>query len=275
MKEYYVYRHIRPDLNLPFYIGIGSIKDSKSHKAEYQRAYSFRKSQRSKFWYKVFEKCHREIEVEIMIEADSWNYIKEKEIEFITLYGRRDLGTGSLVNLTNGGDGTGGYAHKHSPETKLKISASSKGRIVSNETRQNMSNARKNIQISDAAKDRLRNLRKGSTASSETRHKMSLSQKEAWEIGKRKDYVVSDETRAKHSLAMTGKKNTPESNAKRSKAMKGYKFPIEFGLKISMSKKGKSNGREGYKHTQETLDKMSEARTKYWENKHNSKIVKQ
>ena len=41
-----------------------------------------------------------------------------KEIEFIELYGRKDLNKGPLVNFTNGGEGQ--YGRKDSIETKLK-----------------------------------------------------------------------------------------------------------------------------------------------------------
>jgi hypothetical protein len=47
------------------------------------------------------------------------------EEEFITKYGRRDLGTGVLTNLTNGGDGVSGFVR--SEESKAKHSKSTTG----------------------------------------------------------------------------------------------------------------------------------------------------
>ena len=109
-----VYRHIRLDKNEPFYIGIGkSIK----------RAYSTHK--RTVRWKRIIEKYGYEIE--ILFDDLTWEQACEKEKEFIKLYGREDNGTGTLVNLTDGGDGSVGY--KHSQESLLKISAASKGRI--------------------------------------------------------------------------------------------------------------------------------------------------
>lgn len=49
------------------------------------------------------------------------------EIFYIELYGRRDLGTGTLCNLTNGGEGSSGLVH--SDETRRKIGRSNKSKI--------------------------------------------------------------------------------------------------------------------------------------------------
>jgi hypothetical protein len=85
------------DKNEPFYIGIGS--DS-----TYNRAYEIKKSRRNIVWSRITSKS--EIEVEIMLDGLTWDEACEKEIEFIKLYGRLDLGNGILSNLTDGGDGT-------------------------------------------------------------------------------------------------------------------------------------------------------------------------
>lgn len=94
----YLYRHIRLDKNEPFYIGISKKDDN------YTRAFENKEYQRSLFWTKVIAKT--EYEVEILMESTDYEFIKQKEIEFIKLYGRKDLRTGTLVNLTDGGDGT-------------------------------------------------------------------------------------------------------------------------------------------------------------------------
>jgi hypothetical protein len=92
----YVYRHIRLDKNEPFYIGIGS-DDS----GEYSRAYA--KKERNKYWHHITRKV--KYDVEILLEDLSWEEACNKEIEFIKLYGRKDLGLGQLINMTDGGDG--------------------------------------------------------------------------------------------------------------------------------------------------------------------------
>jgi hypothetical protein len=56
------------------------------------------------------------------------------ERRLIKWYGRKDLGTGILRNMTDGGDGTIGY--RHTPESKTKISIANKGRSISVEAQQ-------------------------------------------------------------------------------------------------------------------------------------------
>lgn len=91
----YVYRHIRLDTNTPFYIGVGSDKT-------YFRAMQKSKNKRSVYWQNVIAKT--DYEVEIIIDNVSVEESLVKEIEFIKLYGRADQGTGTLVNLTDGGE---------------------------------------------------------------------------------------------------------------------------------------------------------------------------
>lgn len=88
----YLYRHIRLDTNLPFYIGIG--KDQ-----NYNRAYS--KHNRNKYWNNIVNKT--EYKVQILFEHDDYNFIKIKEKEFISLYGYSK--NGLLCNMTEGGEG--------------------------------------------------------------------------------------------------------------------------------------------------------------------------
>jgi hypothetical protein len=92
----YVYRHIRLDKNEPFYIGIGSDKNGK-----YIRANDINK--RNKFWKNITNKT--KYRVEILFNDLTWEEACEKEIEFISLYGRVDLNNGTLCNMTAGGGG--------------------------------------------------------------------------------------------------------------------------------------------------------------------------
>ena len=90
-----VYRHRRLDTFEVFYIGIGKTE---------KRAYS--KKSRNKWWKNIILKT--EYSVEIIIEDISWKEAQEVEVLLISEYGRRDLGLGNLVNLTNGGEVTQG-----------------------------------------------------------------------------------------------------------------------------------------------------------------------
>lgn len=126
--KYYCYRHIRLDKNEPFYIGIGVKRNQEftSLETEYRRA--FDSYYRSKFWKAIYNKST--ISVEILFESDDYEEIKKKEQEFISLYGRKNLGKGTLVNLTDGGDGSLGW--KPSETTRQKISQSRIGKKYTN-----------------------------------------------------------------------------------------------------------------------------------------------
>jgi hypothetical protein len=104
-SEYCLYRHIRLDKNEVFYIGIGNQK----------RPYS--KFSRNRIWKFITQKS--DYRVDIVLENLTYEEACEKEKEFIKLYGRKDLGLGSLVNLTDGG--TGGTGLKHTDESKEKM----------------------------------------------------------------------------------------------------------------------------------------------------------
>lgn len=99
---YYLYRHIRTDKNTVFYIGISKKYRGSSHNRIYARAYSTNK--RNLFWKSIIKQTP--YRVEIILESDSHSFIITKEKEFIKLYGRQDLNTGILCNLTNGGEET-------------------------------------------------------------------------------------------------------------------------------------------------------------------------
>lgn len=111
---FYIYRHIRPDKNEVFYIGKGSLL-SKGHSKRHED-----KSCRNKWWKHIVEKNNGKYEIEIIFECETEQQINEKEIEFINLYGRKDLGKGTLVNLTDGGDGSLGV--RMSDDAKKRLS---------------------------------------------------------------------------------------------------------------------------------------------------------
>ena len=110
----YVYTHTRLDTNEVFYVGIGT-------QDNYKRA--SRSHNRTNYWNNIVKKCGWK--VDIVFDNLSWEDACKKEIELIKKYGRIDLGTGTLVNLTDGGDGSLGF--KHSEKTKLKMSKTRKG----------------------------------------------------------------------------------------------------------------------------------------------------
>ena len=103
----YVYKHTRGDKNEVFYIGIGTRENRiNSH------------GNRNKHWHNVVNK--HGYTVEIFADNLCWEQAWQLEIMLITRYGRRDRNLGSLVNMTDGGEGIQG--HHHCDSTRLKMS---------------------------------------------------------------------------------------------------------------------------------------------------------
>lgn len=152
-----VYQHLNPKTKEVFYIGIGLHE---------RRAYSFYKCQRSDFWAKYVSK-HGEPIVEIISRPDTYEEAKELEIALIKKYGKRANGTGVLVNLSDGGDGSPGVkpsketiekrsatvrGTKRSLEARMKISAALKGKVRSEQHKENISKAKSGEKASKARK---------------------------------------------------------------------------------------------------------------------------
>ncbi len=106
----YVYTYTRLDKNEIFYVGIGS--DSK-----YKRAKNL--SLRTDYFKKIINKS--KYKLDIILDDLTWDEACLKEIELIALYGRKDLGTGNLVNFTDGGEGRKGSQNKITPVYQIDL----------------------------------------------------------------------------------------------------------------------------------------------------------
>jgi hypothetical protein len=136
-----VYRHHRLDKNEVFYVGIGN-KESRA----------FDMVNRNHIWKGI--KSRSEVEVEIVARDLSWDLACELEQLMISEYGRIDLHSGTLANLTDGGDGSVGI--KHSQQTKDKRADSNRGQKRTDETRARISQALMGKKLSPAHIESLR-----------------------------------------------------------------------------------------------------------------------
>jgi hypothetical protein len=85
--------------------------------------------------------------------TEEWAHFME--MEFIDFYGRLNDGTGILENLTDGGEGSSGRIL--SEETKQKISQANKGKLTTEETRRKISEANKGKLRSKETKQKISN----------------------------------------------------------------------------------------------------------------------
>lgn len=112
-NEYCVYLHIKETDGSPFYVGKGL------------KSRSYQKTSRNKWWCSVVDKHNYDI---IYLEENlTETQALEREVYWIKRIGRKSLGLGPLVNLTDGGEGTSGRIV--SEVTRLKTSLSNKGQI--------------------------------------------------------------------------------------------------------------------------------------------------
>lgn len=119
----------------PFYVGKGCGNRIKVHNYRKTNTFMYSKMQSLKLKnIKPFT-----IKLNMLNEKDCYNF----EIELIKHIGRRNLGLGPLVNLTDGGGGTKNYIV--SEETKIKISKFNKGKKLSEEHIQKIVNSKTGI----------------------------------------------------------------------------------------------------------------------------------
>lgn len=153
-----VYRHIRLDKNEVFYVGIGDNKRP------------YKKSDRNKIWKNIVSKTGYRIE--ILFSDLTLEEACEKEKEFISLYGRIDLNTGTLANLTNGGDYYGCVGYRHNDELKKRFSEERMGISKSEEVKIKISKTLTGRKLSDSTKEKISRIHKGRPKSDTFKNKI-------------------------------------------------------------------------------------------------------
>ncbi|MBB4235022.1 NUMOD3 domain-containing DNA-binding protein [Rhizobium esperanzae] len=234
MNHFYVYQWRRPDTGAVFYIGKGCfVRDVQPKK-------------HNKIVTRIVAKLERMgMAPEVERVQSGLTELEAFEIERreIAKYGRINNGTGTLANMTDGGEGTSGVIR--TAETRAKLSKSLignknvVGRVLSPESRAKIGASKvgkayflgrrhsteARAKIADGVRGNQNML--GKFHSEESRIKMSAAA-----TGK----SPSEETRAKLSAANFGKVNSPETRAKISMANKGKnKPPISEGHREKLS----------------------------------------
>lgn len=203
----YVYKHIRLDSGETFYVGIGNDKNYKRANKKYQR---------TKIWHNIVKKAG--YKVEIIFDNITWEEACQKEIELIEYYGRRDNGSGTLVNMTDGGEGIPGF--KHSKESILKT-ISSEGYKNRNKSKDHM----KGLTYEQIY---------GEEKAREIKEKQSKAERPEPRTGS--NHHMFGKKRPEHSAKLKGK-----PNEKMKGLLVGDKNPMrnkDVALKISIAKTG-------------------------------------
>lgn len=207
-----VYIHRNPQTYEIFYVGIGSTTE---------RAYRFQSGKRNKYWIDYIRKYGFPI-VEIIHQDLTKEEAARIEIELIAKYGKRIDGTGTLLNLSSGGE-SGAYGVKQSRNHIEKRASKLKGYKHSEQSKQNMKEAQNRPEVKakhEAYKKDpnwlklQRDAKLGNKLSAETKIKISNALK---------GIDVSAETKQKISIANTGKIRTEEQRARISESKKGAK----------------------------------------------------
>ena len=177
---------------------------------------------RSPWWHRIVAKHGLVVKI-VQDGLQEWAAF-ELECDLIALYGRRDVGYGPLVNLSDGGEGATGYVP--TPETRAKFSKIHKGKHVSAATREKLRLGRAGFRHTEASKAKM------ATASTGRKQPPgAIEKRRIAATGK----VVSAETKAKLRALWLGTKRTPEDCAKISAGQTGTKRTPEARASIRRS----------------------------------------
>jgi hypothetical protein len=167
-------------------------------------------------------------------EATAFAY----EIYQIDFYGRKDLGTGCLRNLTDGGEGKSGAIL--SPEIRAKIGASNAN--PSPETIAKMSAAQCKRSPETLAKMSASHM--GHKASPETTAKLMGRKHSPETIAKIRATKTGCKLSPEHRAKLMGRKLSPETLAKISAALRGRKRSPEHQAKLNAANTGNKRSSE-------------------------------
>lgn len=193
--RYYVYAHYKADSGEIFYIGKGSEN----------RALQKGMKDRSDFWHRVVNKhgFFHKILHDNLTEEQAF----EIERAEIAKHGRIKTGTGTLINLSDGGEGSSGHRWtEEQREAQSKRQIGRPGPVHTEETRRILSEKKKGHSHSSESRVKMSESRKGKKRIFTEAHRRALS--ESKRNRQRTDKEI--EAAKLDSERKTGKKLSPE-----------------------------------------------------------------
>ena len=207
----YVYRDPRPTKNnQPVYVGKGTGDRDLSHWSRGSHNKPFQDFIAHLKARGLVAPCVRVLETEVEAEAFA------REIELITLYGRRDRKLGSLFNLTDGGEGASGAIRTDTEKEFLRVDSLDKWQRP--EYRAKVVAAQRAAQGTPKA-----------------RSKKSVNSTEAW---------ADPDTRTKRQTGIKRARNTTASKTKTSKQAKAQWNDPEYAAMQTANNKEIANRAE-------------------------------
>lgn len=205
----YVYRDPRPNKNnQPVYVGKGTGDRDLSHWSRGSHNKPFQDFLSHIKRKGLVALCERVFESALEQEAF------DKEIELIAIYGRRDIGTGTLFNRTDGGEGASGAVRTE--EQKLNIGKFSRKNWGDEQYRKKIITSQSKAQSTPKAKDI-----------------KSKNSKKLWE--EKGNVMIAN---------ITAARNTDESKAKTSAQAKAQWVNEEYRAKQTANNKEIANREE-------------------------------
>jgi hypothetical protein len=220
---FYVYIHRKVVTNEVYYVGKGVARRA------------WKTDRNNPMWQSVFAKHGRIVEI-VESGLQEWAAF-EMEKDLIALYGKRIDGSGTLVNLTDGGDGPSGAIRTQ--KERENLSKVNTGKVLSEETKRKISlakigskhsaDSRKKMSIAMQAQ---KNMRIGKKMTDEQKHRMSIAKKgkcspnHPW-IGKTGDLhnaskaVICIETNTRYGSASEAQRMTGVSRSSISQSIAG------------------------------------------------------
>ncbi len=159
---------------------------------------------RNQYWKNITNQC--EWVSEIIENNLTWEEACEREKYWIKFYGRKDLNEGTLVNMTDGGDGN--VNRICTTEFKEKLRNFHKGKLLTEQHKEKISNSSKGKKISNEQKIKISKTLSGRKLTDEHKNNISKKMKGKFvgeqnpKFGKK----LSDETKEKISLKSKNRK---------------------------------------------------------------------